>query len=79
MRHGAAVQVDYIDLAEDEARTTYAPVLALIQERGLPYPLVAINGTLRLAGTAQFYQVAPLVEEALRDSQPPDPALPAAE
>jgi hypothetical protein len=41
----------------------------MIEERSLPYPLVALNGQLRLAGTAQYYQVLPLVEELLEPSE----------
>ncbi len=40
--------------------------MAVIEEKNLPYPLVAINGRLKLAGTAQYYQVLPLVEELLQ-------------
>jgi hypothetical protein len=39
--------------------------LALAQEHNLPYPLVAINGELKLAGSAHYYRVLPLVEEML--------------
>jgi hypothetical protein len=44
--------------------------MGVIEERDLPYPLVAINGQLRLAGTAQYYQVLPLVEELLPAREP---------
>ena len=50
LRHGDAVQVEYIDLADDEAQAEYSEVVGIIEERSLPYPLVAVNGQLRLAG-----------------------------
>lgn len=65
MRHGSAVQVEYIDLAEPETQAQFADLLDNIQEQNLPYPLVAINGELRLAGSAHFHRVLPLVEEIL--------------
>jgi disulfide oxidoreductase YuzD len=65
MRHGEAVQVQYVDLADSAAQAEYAHVMEVIEQRSLPYPLVAIDGRLRLAGTAAYYQVLPLVEEAL--------------
>jgi disulfide oxidoreductase YuzD len=65
LRHGQAVHVDYVDLADAEAQVEFSEVLAVIEDRSLPYPLVAVNGQLRLAGTAQYYQVLPLVEELL--------------
>jgi hypothetical protein len=40
--------------------------MTVIEERDLPYPLVAVNGQLRLAGAAEYYQVLPLVEEILQ-------------
>lgn len=57
--------MEYVDLADAEAQTEYSELMAIIEERSLPYPLVALNGQLRLAGTAQYYQVLPLVEELL--------------
>ena len=54
-----------MDLADPAAQAEHAHVMDMIEERSLPYPLVAINGRLRLAGTATYYQVLPLVEEAL--------------
>lgn len=74
MRHGPTVQVEYVDLADETAQTRYANLLALVRDRDLPFPLVAINGTVRLAGTAQYYQVAPLVEEALLEGAESDQA-----
>jgi disulfide oxidoreductase YuzD len=65
LRHGSAVGVQYIDLAEPEAQEQFPEVLAVIEEQNLPYPLVAINGQLRLAGTAHYYRVVALVEEML--------------
>lgn len=40
--------------------------MAAIEERDLPYPLVAVNDQVRLAGTAHFYRILPLVQEALK-------------
>jgi disulfide oxidoreductase YuzD len=53
-------------LADAQAQTEFSEVATMIEERNLPYPLVAVNGELRLAGTAQYYQVLPLVEELLQ-------------
>jgi hypothetical protein len=55
-----------VDLADAQAQAEFPEVLAIIEDRSLPYPLVAVNGQLRLAGTAQYYQVLPLVEELLQ-------------
>jgi disulfide oxidoreductase YuzD len=65
MRHGEAVEVEYVDLADADAQARFPTLLAAIEERHLPYPLVAVNDRLRLAGSAAYYQVLPLVEQAL--------------
>jgi disulfide oxidoreductase YuzD len=65
MRHGSAVQVEYVDMADPENQTKFAELLDLVQDQNLPYPLVAFNGEIRVAGSAHFYRVLPLVEELL--------------
>lgn len=65
MQHGEAVEVEYIDLADADAQARFPTVLATIEERHLPYPLVAVNDQLRLAGSAAYHQVLPLVEQAM--------------
>ncbi len=42
--------------------------MAVIQEQGLPYPLVAVNNRVRIAGSADYYRILPLVEEALAEA-----------
>jgi len=65
MKYGDAVQVEYVDLADPGSREEYSGVARLAEERDLLYPLVAVNGNLRVAGSAHYYRVLPLVEEAL--------------
>ena len=65
MRYGEAVQVEYVDMADAENQAQFSEVLAVVEDRDLPYPLVAIDGRLRAAGSAHYYRVLPYVEEAL--------------
>jgi disulfide oxidoreductase YuzD len=65
MVYGPRVQIEYIDLADTEAQSEYSELLELIKDRSLPYPLVAVNGQLRLAGSVDYHRVAPLLEEVL--------------
>ena len=65
MQHGSAVQLNYVDLADSESQVEYSDLLDLVKDKNLPYPLVAINGELRLAGSAHYFQVLPLVDELL--------------
>ena len=44
----------------------FPELAAVAADRDLLYPLVAINNQLRLAGTAHYYNVLPLVEEAMK-------------
>ena len=65
MRYGGAVQVEYVDMGESKNQTEFPELVAVVEERDLPYPLVAIDGRLRAAGSAHFYRVLPYVEEVL--------------
>jgi disulfide oxidoreductase YuzD len=65
MKYGDAVRVEYVDLADVGNREEYADVAKIVDERNLLYPLVAVNGHLRVAGSAHYYRVLPLVEELL--------------
>ena len=68
--------MDYVDLGQAEAREEFLELLALIADQNLPYPLVAVNGRLRLAGSADYYRVVALVEEALQEEPAPESADP---
>lgn len=70
MRYGEAVHVEYVDMSDPNSQALFPEVLAVVEERSLPYPLVAVDGQLRAAGSAHYYRVLPYVEEALRPSQP---------
>ena len=65
MRHGSRVRVEYVDLGDPAGQGEYVDVLKRIEEQRLPYPIVAVDGMLRLAGSAHYSHVMPLVEEAL--------------
>jgi disulfide oxidoreductase YuzD len=66
MRFGEAVEVEYVDMADANAQARFPELLDAVQEHALPYPLVAVDGQVRLAGTAQYYRILPLVEAALK-------------
>jgi disulfide oxidoreductase YuzD len=70
MKYGDAIQVEYVDLTDAENQEKYAGVLELVEEQGLAYPLVAVDGRLRMAGSAHYYRILPLIEEVLA----PEPA-----
>ena len=65
MRYGSAVQVEYVDMADPESQAQFPELLAVVEEHDLPYPLIAVNGNLRAAGSAHYYRILPLVEKAL--------------
>ena len=72
MKFGDAIGVEYIDLTEAGNQETYAEVVTLVEEQNLAYPLVAVDGRLRMAGSAHYYRILPLVEEVL--NLEPEPA-----
>jgi len=59
------VQVEYLDLSEPQVQASYPDLFARAEAQGLPYPLVMIDDRLRLVGSARYYDVLPLVEQAL--------------
>ena len=65
MRFGEAVQVEYVDMADPENQARFSDLLAVVEERDLPYPLIAIDGHVRAAGSAHYYHVLPYVQEVL--------------
>jgi hypothetical protein len=65
LRYGSDVQLEYVDLTSAESRARFPEVVRVAEGRGLPYPLVAIDGQVKVAGSADFYHVLPLVEQAL--------------
>ncbi len=54
-----------MDCEHPEAKKQFAELLAPARDRNLPFPLVAVNGQLKLAGSAQYFHILPLVEEAM--------------
>jgi hypothetical protein len=82
MKYDGAVGVEHVELADPENQERFANVLEFANERDLAYPLVAVNGQLRLAGSAQYYRVLPLVEALIAETAQPlkdGQASPAAE
>jgi disulfide oxidoreductase YuzD len=66
MRYGEAVQVEYVDMSEPKNQEEFSDLLTVVEDRDLPYPLLAINGDLRAAGSAHYYHILPYVEQALQ-------------
>ncbi len=70
MRYGEdTVQVEYLDMADPVNQMQFPELVTLVEQRDLPYPVVAIDGRLRAAGSADYYRVLLLVEEALAQQQ----------
>jgi len=61
--YGDTVQVEYLDVSEPAVQAEYADLISQAEEHCLPYPLVAIEGQVRLAGGAEYYRIMPLMEE----------------
>jgi hypothetical protein len=57
--------MEHLDLADPENVVRFEEVVSMVEEQSLQYPLVAVDGRLRLSGSAEYYYVLPLVQEAL--------------
>jgi disulfide oxidoreductase YuzD len=65
MRYGDQVEVEYWDLSQPVTQARHPHILAAIQEQDLSYPVVTLEGEIRLTGSVHFHEVLPLVEAAL--------------
>jgi disulfide oxidoreductase YuzD len=65
LRFGDAVEVTYIDLSDPANQERFSELMGLVDERDLGYPLVTVNGQIRLVGSAHYYHILPVVEEAM--------------
>jgi disulfide oxidoreductase YuzD len=68
-QYGGAVQAEYHDMAEPGNQAAHPEVLEAAAEHDLPFPLVAVNGELRVAGSADLWRILPLVESAFAQNQ----------
>jgi disulfide oxidoreductase YuzD len=62
---GDRVQVLYLDVADPQVRANAAGVVEGARQRHLPYPLVAIDGQVVLAGKADAESVLRKLGEVL--------------
>lgn len=60
------VQLEYADLADADNQARFSDFFAMAEEENLPYPLVVVDGQLRLTGSVHYYQVVPFIEQALQ-------------
>jgi disulfide oxidoreductase YuzD len=68
-RYGEAVSVEYVDMADPGHQAQFSELVTVVEERELPYPLVAINEQLRAAGSAHYYRILPLVEAEFQPAE----------
>jgi disulfide oxidoreductase YuzD len=65
LRYGDAVEVSYVDLSDPANQERFVELMGMVEERNLGYPLVTVNGQVRLVGSAHYYHILPMVEEAM--------------
>ena len=61
-RYGDEVQIEYLDLAEPQARRHHPEVVEQIVGQHIPLPLVAINGVPRLSGIFEYRMIVDAIE-----------------
>jgi len=66
--YGEQVQVDYYDMAEPEAFEQHKALLDQVPGGYLYYPLVFIDGNLKVTGGADPYQVMYAVQTVLKEA-----------
>jgi len=60
--YGKAVQVEFIDLAAEPLPSSGVGLAEQAGDGGFVFPVVAINGTLRLAGVLDYGRIADAIE-----------------
>ncbi len=60
--YGPAVRVEYYDLSNPIFKAQAGDIYDAIKARDLDYPVVTINGQIRLAGDVDFYGVIEALE-----------------
>lgn len=58
--------MNFVDLADPDREAEFSELVTTAVEGNVPYPWVAINGQIKLAGSAHYYNVLPHVEEVLQ-------------
>ena len=61
-RYGGQVAVEYVDVAQDQPDQDDARLIELAREQGLPLPVVAIDGSIKLIGAADYRVIAEAIE-----------------
>ena len=69
-RYGDEAQVVYHDVSMEPARTAKASVIAEIEQRGLLYPVTAVDGVLVYDGAVSYPAIMRAVHNKLLESQP---------
>ena len=66
--YGPAVRVEYHDLSNPIFKAQAEDIYNTIKARELDYPVVTINGQIRLAGDVDFYGVIETLEAERQQS-----------
>ena len=61
--YGDEVRVDYYDTSWPDPPPEVRRIIAEANERGLVYPVVAVDGKVRLHGSAEYWQIARMVAD----------------
>lgn len=68
--YGDRVVVEYYDMANPEAYAQQKHLLEQVPEGYFFYPFVFVDGQLKLAGSAEYYEVLYAVREVLGPAKP---------
>ncbi len=71
MRHeyGDEVSVDYVDLSKPDKREEFKHIIEAVETYNWPYPLVAIEGELKMAGGINFAMIASHIDKIRKEAR----------
>lgn len=65
--YGDQVSLEYYDMAKPEEEQKVRDLLDKVPKGYLFYPLVFVNGELRIVGSAEYYEILGAVRDLLGD------------
>ena len=69
--YGTDVSMEYIELSNHETREQHKDIIKLTRKKYLRFPLVMIDGEVVLHGSLDYYSLAAIIVQRLKELQTP--------
>ena len=69
--YGTDVSMEYIELSNPETRNQYKDIIKLARKKYMRFPLVMIDGEIVFHGSLDYYSLAAIIIQRLKELQTP--------